>query len=37
MSWCTSGVGLEVLPFIDNTMYLGSIHRSSWSLDSICS
>jgi len=24
MSWCTSGVGLQVLPFIDNS-HLGSI------------
>jgi len=26
ISWCTSGVGLQVLPFIDNT-HLGSIPR----------
>ena len=26
MSWCTSGVGLQVLPFIDNS-HLGSILR----------
>jgi len=26
MSWCTSGVGLQVLPFIDNR-HLGSIPR----------
>ena len=26
MSWCTSGVGLQVLPCIDNS-HLGSIHR----------
>jgi len=29
MSWCTSGVGLQVLPFIDNS-HLGSIHRFQW-------
>jgi len=26
MSWCTSGVGLKVLPFTDKR-HLGSIHR----------
>jgi len=29
MSWCTSGVGLQVLPFIDKR-HLGSIHRFQW-------
>ena len=28
MSWCTSGVGLQVLPFIENC-HLGSFHRFS--------
>jgi len=26
MSWCTSGVGLQVLPFIDNR-HLGSMYN----------
>jgi len=29
MSWCTSGVGLQVLPFIDNS-HLWSILRFQW-------
>jgi len=29
MSWCTSGVGLQVLPFIDNS-HLGSILFFQW-------
>jgi len=36
MSWCTSGVGLQVLPVIDNR-HLGSIHHfqrfSCWFWD----